>query len=509
MIHSIPADDKIADVQFCVQRAGNAVTLTPDYEVTKFESASLYWGDTLISNSVSAENGARYFIPANTATGDYTLKLKMNYAGIGEVVKEQTITVYAADEAYDSVNVIDFEEYDEATYTTAADAKAALAKAEKCTELTYTAESLVALNELVAEAKALLSTDASEKEMKDMFINRIFKNANFFNKEKGFIFSSVNFSGTSTASQFPVGMLIWNLKTSNKLEEQHIILDIYNTKGEIIGHKVIDFRSDYLSKWILRPATTHKMPPFGSAIEIKVSNKDRRDRVADGFLASLMCAGNDFGSQNYVYFLSAPAVSAGALSVVDKNFEQAVVLHAARRIPLANWINDRDQFLAPTKELSEEFITDCAVWSLFADSNQTAALKDVVYEGTTYQIHNHFFPFSVNELKKWQITDSDIRQTLLSAEDTFVCKWLASHTLSPEAKALLNKGKEIYRFYFENLNQLRTNKFKIETWDAGWYQVRMALKNADMAFVQLNDLKQLHRALRAKLLPQLTEYGII
>lgn len=330
-----------------------------------------------------------------------------------------------------------------------------------------------------------------------------------FSFEKGFIFSSVNFSGTSTASQFPVGMLIWNLKTSNKLEEQHIILDIYNTKGEIIGHKVIDFRSDYLSKWILRPATTHKMPPFGSAIEIKASNKDRRDRVADGFLASLMCAGNDFGSQNYVYFLSAPAVSAGALSVVDKNFEQAVVLHAARRIPQANWINDRDQFLAPTKELSEEFITDCAVWSLFADSNQTAALKDVVYEGTTYQIHNHFFPFAVSELKKWQITDSDIRQTLLSAEDTFVCQWLSEHTLSPEAQAILKKGKEIYRFYFENLNQLRTNKFKIETWDAGWYQIRMALKNADLAAEKIIELKELHRALRAKLLPLLYEYGIL
>ena len=113
-------------------------------------------------------------------------------------------------------------------------------------------------------------------------------------------------------------------------------------------------------------------------------------------------------------------MSAGAFSVTPDNFDQAVVVHAARKIPQATWLNDRDQLMAPTKELSEEFITDCAVWSLFADSNQTAAMKDVVYEGETYQIHNHFFPFAINELKKWQITDSDIRQTLLSAEDTFV-----------------------------------------------------------------------------------------
>lgn len=108
------------------QRAGNAVTLTPDYEVTKFESASLYLGDTLLSDSVTSDSGVRYFIPANTASGDYTLKLKMNYTGIGEVIKEQVFTVYSKDEAYENVNVIDFEQFDEATYTTAADAKAAL-----------------------------------------------------------------------------------------------------------------------------------------------------------------------------------------------------------------------------------------------------------------------------------------------------------------------------------------------------------------------------------------------
>ncbi len=332
-----------------------------------------------------------------------------------------------------------------------------------------------------------------------------------FTYERGFIFSSVNFAGTSRSSQFPVGMLIWDLSRHKELIDQEIVVDVLDTQCTKIQDKRIQTftREQFLNNWVERPAATIKFPPFGSAIEVKAENKDRRDRISENFIASLMSVANDFQHLNFTAFLSGPYVSAGAFSVTPKNFEQTVVVHAARKLPQGNWTNDRDQLIAPSKELSEEFITDCAVWSLFADSNQTAALKDVVYEGTTYQIHNHFFPFSVSELKKWQISDSDIRQTLLSAEDTFVCKWLASHTLSPEAQALLNKGKEIYRFYFENLNQLRTNKFKIETWDAGWYQIRMALKNADLAAVQLSDLKQLHRALRAKLLPQLSEYGII
>lgn len=328
---------------------------------------------------------------------------------------------------------------------------------------------------------------------------------------RGFVFSSTNFSGTAKGNGFPVGCIVWNLSNSLNLDEQKIVLDVFDDKTRKVGQKGIrvEDKEMFLSKWVKRPLCTMIFPPMGSAIEIKAQNKDRRDRIAEGFIASLMCAGNDFQHQNITYFLSGPSVSAGAFSVTPDNFDQAVVVHAARKIPQATWLNDRDQLMAPTKELSEEFITDCAVWSLFADSNQTAALKDVVYEGTTYQIHNHFFPFAVSELKKWQIADSDIRQTLLFAEDRFVCKWLSAHKLSPEAQTLLSKGKEIYRFYFENLNQLRTNKFKIETWDAGWYQIRMALKNADLAADKMIELKELHRALRAKLLPQLYEYGIL
>lgn len=133
----------------------------------------------------------------------------------------------------------------------------------------------------------------------------------------------------------------------------------------------------------------------------------------------------------------------------------------------------------------------------------------MAYEGAIYQIRNHFFPFSVSAVKQWDITDPDIRQTLLAAEDTFVAKWLSGHTLSFEAQELLAKGEAVYRFYFANLHRLRTTKFKIATWDAGWYQIRMALKDVALAADLLADLRECHRALRSKLLPQLTAYGIL
>jgi hypothetical protein len=213
--------------------------------------------------------------------------------------------------------------------------------------------------------------------------------------------------------------------------------------------------------------------------------------------------------QNLTSFLSGPYVSAGALSVTPENFEQAMVVHAVRRIPKATWLNDRDQFMQPNAPQSAEFIADCTVWNLFSNSNATAALKDVAYEGEIYQVHNHFFPFPVADVKRWKITDSDIARTLAAAEDTFMVQWLQRQALSPEAQAVMDKGREMYQCYFEHLGQIRTPKFLIHTWDAGWWQIRNALAEVNLCEPTLVALKASHNALREKLLPQIAAYGII
>lgn len=332
-----------------------------------------------------------------------------------------------------------------------------------------------------------------------------------FTFENGFVFSSVNFSGTSRSNQFPVGFLVWNLSQNQKLEQQKISVDVFNETVEKIGTKIVstENRDGFLSKWIERPPATIKFPPFGSAIVVKADNNDRRDRIAEGFLASLMCAGNDPQHQNNTALLSGPYVSAGALSVTPENFEKAMVVHAVRRIPKATWLNDRDQFMQPNTELSAEFIDDCTIWNLFSNSNATTAMRNVEYEKQIYQIRNHFFPFTVSEIKHWSITDGDIAETLVTAENTFVANWLLQRDLSKEAKDVLKQGKEIYNFYFANLAQVRTTKFQIETWDAGWWQIRNVLADVNLGKEMFDEIKILHYKLKVKILPKINEYGIM
>ena len=329
--------------------------------------------------------------------------------------------------------------------------------------------------------------------------------------ERGFIFSSVNFDGTSRTNQFPVGFLLWRLHQEQALETQTIQVDVFNNQVQKIGSKIVGtaHRDLFLSKWIARPPAVTVFPPLSSAITVKSAGPDIRDRISDGFLASLMCAGNDPQHQNMTALLSGPYASAGAHSVTADNFECSMVVHAVRRLPKARWDNDRDPFMQPSASLPPEFIDDCVVWSLYSNSNNTVSMRDVTYDGRPYQMHNHLFPVPLARLRRWPCGDADITVQLPTAEERFAARWLASHSLSAQSAAVAAAGEAVFRTFYEQMHQVRLAKFKIRSWDAGWWQVRSALKDRDLGSEALATLKAAQEALKQKLLPSIEALGFL
>jgi hypothetical protein len=330
--------------------------------------------------------------------------------------------------------------------------------------------------------------------------------------EAGFVFSSANFSGTRQANPFPVGFLVWDLAQRERLEAQNIEVAILDNDTSKIGRKriVAEHRSQFLSKWIDRPTADKIFPPLGSAISVKPDNGDIRDRVAEGFLASLMCKGNDVQNYNNVALLSGPYVSAGALSVVAENFDKAMVVHAVRKGVRKSWINDRDQFFSPKEKPSANFIRRCAVWSLFAESNATASLRNVSYEGKLFQIVNHFFPFKVSALKKWEISDSEIRNSLArDSNDRFVANWLADQKLDRSSEELVELGRELYRTFFKQFRDLPTAKYKIEHWDAGWWQIKRCLVEAGLETDRFERIEEVKKRLSVEICETALQLGMI
>ncbi len=329
--------------------------------------------------------------------------------------------------------------------------------------------------------------------------------------KKGFIFKSTNFQGVK--GKYPIGFLIWDLSHSRPLGVKTVPLDICNNDGVVVGEKHLSLiqTEDVLNKWFSRPQNSNQyiLPPLSNAITVKDGNVDRRHRARHDFLASVCSNGNDFQHAKYVVILSSPNVSAGAFTVNEGVFEKSMVLHAVKKVPKPTWLNDRNQFLTPRVELPEEFMNDCVIWSLFANSNETASLRDVVYLGKTYQIKNNFFPFVIEEMKKWTIKDPDFKLELASDEDRFVAIWLQQASLSEEAKVVMERGEAVYKLFYRSLNDLPTHTYKIRNWDAGWYQIRRTMTDNNLGIDELRDLRDVHTLLAEKLLPQIEAYGFL
>ncbi len=326
--------------------------------------------------------------------------------------------------------------------------------------------------------------------------------------ERGFIFSSKNFQGCK--GLFPVGFLIWNLSEILPLESQKISVDIFNDDVEKFAKKNISAndREHFLNKWFKRPPNVKKFPPMSSAFKLATENKTIRDGIAENFLAGFMCTGNDFMHSNYTALFSGPYGSFGSFSVTPENFEQCMIIHMVRRLPKATWLNDRDQFMQPLQKLSAAFTSDAVIWSLFAPSNQTVSLRNVLYEGETYQLPNNLYPFLLEEIRAWQMP-SEILWQLETAQDRYAALWLKNHSaeISAEGAAVLAAAKSIYKTFYAKFDELDTVTLKIENWDAGWYQVRMAVK--ELILDEKILFQSAVQKLSEKLLPQIYELGFL
>ena len=321
----------------------------------------------------------------------------------------------------------------------------------------------------------------NDQELRDRFFDYEFAG--------GFVFESKHFQGTR--GKFPIGFAMWNLARHISLSEQRLAFDVLDDRLEKIGVKTFRSipRGELINNWFEHPPCRKKFPPFSSALKIGRQNKNRCDRIAEGFIASLMSAGNDMMHQNKTALLSGPYVSAGAFSITPKNFERCMVVHAVRRLPRATWLNDRDQFCRPTSEPPREFINDCVVWSLFGDSNCTTAMRDVEYEGVVCRIKNNLYPWTYE------------------GEERFAARWLSTHELSPEASAVIDSARLIYQTFYARLNELAREKFRIETWDVGWYQVRRSLEDAKL--LDNETFRAAFDRLSEKLLPQIYSLGFL
>ena len=321
----------------------------------------------------------------------------------------------------------------------------------------------------------------------------------------GFVVHSKAFDGLN--GDFPIGFLIWKTDQSIKIPITEIAVDALDKKAQPIGGKRFYNlpNSSFLNKWFDR-AKANKVGVIALKNCVTPStSKIAPPTWADNAIGHMLCDSNDIQHAGSTALFSSVyrAGHDGGFYVNPTNLWQAAVVFSVRRLIKPTWLNDRDQFLQPIGELTDEFKHDCLIWMLFNGSNLSASANDLEWNGKKWSIVNHFIPYTEQEVNSPDRFESD-----------FMVQYLADKELSNEAQAVLDEGRLLWQAYFSQVdNHTVREELKLNRADVGWYQIRNALKrrneSGDFMPVDFSPFEQAYKALGDKLRPQVYELGFL
>ena len=327
----------------------------------------------------------------------------------------------------------------------------------------------------------------------------------------------------NVSGEFPIGFQIYD--TSIKQTFQSIEADVYNASAEFIGKKNIYSYSDrkYIIDWL----------------------RQYYDKEGE-HLAYLRYLGTDFQNNNGVFITLSPSQNdikqVKGTWVTAKNFIECCVYFSVRLCIPATWLNDREQFLYPNDEWVKDntFLSDCIIYTLFHTQNRISCQHDT----------NHWIPFTEEEVGAQEAFDSHfmsdflhgkvsatnvkatsvkvvpIEQDMFEAEPLAVAKIQAPATdgknfiplehLTPESKAVMDAGRELWRYYHRqpdansnaSLYDIRLHFQGYKTTKTG--KVQMNTDSKDEHYTAL--ITKLRHCLKdlAKIIePKVYEYGFL
>lgn len=319
-----------------------------------------------------------------------------------------------------------------------------------------------------------------------------------FTYRDGFMMNAGEFSGTSSAwgvifSHFEIG-------GTNQREFTYTVLESDKDMSidkltEWTGRSVS--KGETLSDWVNDKASTSP-----AAVDVPVTkngydestSKTNRANPKQGGIAYLgwnQC--NVQGSDKYVCLFSMPQGRDSSYTITPDNLTRAAVTFSIRRsvqeaiaAQKLLWVRDKDIFTRPSNGLlTDEFIADCVVYSLFDRQSKQTSLRDYEYNGNTYRVINEFFPFSrdfIYDLAK-ETRNFEVQEDADTDKERFVYEWLTERDayLSQEARVLLDTAKSLIAdsFYLRDTFAQDKPRYQTNSWDAGWVQVNRMIFGQD------------------------------
>lgn len=321
--------------------------------------------------------------------------------------------------------------------------------------------------------------------------------------EKMFVVPGNTFDNVK--GQFPIGFFIWNTNIEESFEE--CLSDVYDENANSIMKKSFCNYSNYktINEWF----------------------KNFVDKENDE-LSAMCCVGTDFQHQNYVNidfkdYIKGVGNAKGIakFGITKNNFLVSCIYFSVRLCIPQYWLNDRDQFLYPNDgwKTDQEFQSDCLAYTLLHGQNRISATH-----GT-----NHWIPFTESEVNAKQAFEStfmtdfmkgrlkkqDSGELELTKTESSIYDGTQKIVFSQEAKAVLEAGKELYKYYYSKPHITK------EANNASFYDIRAAFQgigtsgkmnttSTDEKYNELiADLRAKQKLLAKKIQPKVYEYGFL
>ena len=330
-----------------------------------------------------------------------------------------------------------------------------------------------------------------------------------FKYNSGILFQASNFADVSGA--WGITFNIWKSeKTSDRNSFIHNLIEERNGSLEVFGKKNL-YNIDNLMQireWFdsknLKIKRDFDFPNYRSrALDITEDTvKVEKDFIGQlaftisGVTLSNVAFGHVGSPKAYIHY---------------KSLFEGCVYNAVNWLKPIDWINDKDELLAPNElhPKFQEFVNDSLVFSIFGSG--LVSLRQIKYHDKLWDIKNEFFWMSKSEIESLanKYNNDDCYNDAHTSSERFVYNKLQTITLSPEAKAVLDKASDIVRntFKYRELFNQEHPEYQINNWDCGWYQIKALCK--EYAKSDYEEFVKLYKKLADKMRPMVYTLGFL
>jgi hypothetical protein len=352
------------------------------------------------------------------------------------------------------------------------------------------------------------------------FRNKILSKFQFL---KGFVMNAKDFEGVKS---WPLTFSIWK-SIKQDFEQIPFNFKILELKDDDCGEKEIIengnkifYNTDNnkpLNRWLkdsIKGLKTFDAPQISSALTIKQKGYGR---VVNGFIGYALASQNIPQSNGTMNALFTSAFSAkNGISITKNNYDKVITHFSARKLILPNWLNEKDEYLAPNEEHEQyqQFTNDSIIYSLFNNASEQSSLRQVMYKDRLWDIKNEFFWMSKDEMMDLanESNYTELYNDGRTENNRYVHQLLFGEEniyeqLSPDAKLVLDKATHLTRISMNLRSHFADEQNHLNSWDAGYAQLKLVWK--EYFPEEFKEFRLLYKNLEDRMRPLVYELGFL